>query len=311
MTETNTDPTALSPAAQGAVETKKVTGRWQFAKLRKLLDELAGFDAITDKAQGRAKGFTWLFIILTVVLSVVTVVLQVSASDGIGSPFVPLLSGVPALGLLVLAVVFGIRWRKLAKADLANEFREVLAPFLAAISADVDPKARVGARLDLSGMTKDKIISKKKIPPGRYRKIIETVYKDMWCDLAIAAADGSTLMLRIEDISTSFDRHWTTQSRSGKTKFKHKRKWKKLVVISAAVVPDGEKLSWDREEVEQLSDQEKLKFREKPKGDTCKLVRKFKFSSTGNPPKSGVSTEQIIGMYMQLYSLLKPAAGRS
>ena len=85
----------------------------------------------------------------------------------------------------------------------------------------------------------------------------------------------------------------------------------KLASVSAAVVPDGEKLSWDQAEVEQLSGQEKLKLREKPKGDICKLVRKFKSGSTGEPPEAGVTTEQLVGMFMQLYSLLKPAAERS
>jgi hypothetical protein len=311
MAETSTDPTVLSPAAQRAVETKKLSGRRKFARLRKLLAELAHFDKVTDKAQKRAKLFTCLSLVGLLLLSVGTVFLQVRASNGLGSAWMPLLPGVPALALLVLAILQGVRWRKLARADLANEFHRLLLPFLDAVSADVDPKGKIGVRLDLSGLTKDKILSKKKVPPGRYRKIVETVYKDPWCDLQISAADGSTLMVRIEDTATSFDLHWTKRSRSGKIKFKHKRKWKRVVAVDTAVVPDGEKLAWDQAQVEGLSGQEKVKLREKPKGNICRLVRKFKSGSTGEPPEPGVNSEDLVGMFIQLYSMLKPAEIRS
>jgi hypothetical protein len=311
MPEAKTDVKMLSAEAQAVVDKKRLSGRLRFSRLRKLLAELRDFDAVTDKLQSRSKGLTCLMIVLVLVLGIVTAVLIFRATEGRGDMITAVLPGLPAAICAVLLVVFAVRWRRFAKADLDNQFRTVLVPFLEAISQDVEPKAKVGARIGMSGLTKEKIVSKQKIPPGRYRKIIETVYKDPWCNLQVELADGSRMMLRVEDQATSLDLHWTKRSSSGKTKFKHKRKWKKLVVVTAALVPEAEKLSWDEADVEQLAGQEKLKLADKKFGRVCRLVRKFKYGSVGSPPTESVGSDEIIPMFMQLYSMLNPVAQRS
>ena len=300
----------LSPAARKAVTLKLVRGRKRLNEWRELLDELARFDSATDQLQSRAGKFAIGGIVLLAVGGFITLFTSIVAAGGGLPVFVPILAAALPIGGLVLLVYNGLRWSYYRKVDLANDFRVCIAPLLELLGHDLPPRGRVGLSLDLTGVTKEKLVSTEKIPPGRFNKVIERVYEDPWCHLAATLADGSKMVLDITNRPVSYDRYWTTR-RGAKTKSKHKRKWKKLVLVTAALLPDAGKLAWDDGEVDAAATQEKIKLAEKKGTQVCRLVRKFKFASVGNAPEETISHEDILRMYMKLYSMLAPAGAGS
>ena len=68
--------------------------------------------------------------------------------------------------------------------------------------------------------TKEKKVREEKVPPGRFRKVIETEYQNNWCRLVARLVDGSRLFLDMVNIHTSSDRYW----RNPRGKHKHKQK---------------------------------------------------------------------------------------
>lgn len=295
----------FSPEAQEVVTTKQAGGRKRLSDWKALIDELADLDAASDRLQARSKNLMVLGIVFIVLGGIGSAIAAGAAPLGliISIPFV--------VGGLVLAFYQGARWRRFKAMDLANDFRLCLPPLLDALAEDVEKKARVQMTLDLAGATKAKITQTGKIPPGRFRKIIETVYHDPWCHMAAPLADGSQLVLDIANELTSHERHWTKRGRRGKIKFKKKTKWRKVVVVSAAVVPNAERLAWDTGEVSAQSATEKLKLAEKKGAQVCRLIRKFKFSAVNEQPAGVVEPKELVGMFMHLFTLLQPAEGRS
>ena len=301
----------LSPSAQAAVTSKAVAGRKRTKEWKRLIDELADFDAVSDRLQARARNFLILGIVLAA-LGVVGGIFVAAGSSSGGVPQALLVLPLAALAAgAALAICHGARWSRFRKLDLANDFRLCIPPLLDVLADDLEPRAKVRLQLDMAGIGKEKLVRKHNIPPGRFRKVIESVYHDPWCHLAAQLADGSQLVLDIENHLIEHDRRWTTRSRSGKTKFKRKSKWKKLVVVSAAVVPNAERLAWDEGEVGARSTDEKLKLAEKKGAKVCRLVRKFKFSAVNQQPDGVASSDDIVGMFMELFKMLDPAGARS
>ena len=249
-------------------------------------------------------------IVLTV-LGVIGTVFAIASGKAAAFPALGVVVGLVALGGIALAVYHGARWSRFKRMDLANDFRLCLPPLLDVLAEDMEPRAKVQLQLDMAGIGKDKLVSQHAIPPGRFRKVTESIYHDPWCHLAARLADGSQLVLDIENHLIEHDRRWTTRSRSGKTKFKRKSKWKKLVIVSAAIVPNAEHLAWDEGEVSARSADEKLKLAEKKGARVCRLVRKFKFSAVNEQPDGVASPKDIVGMFMELFKLLNPAGARS
>jgi hypothetical protein len=296
----------LSPAAQQAVDAKHVAGRRKVKDWIGLIKELAEFDAVSDQLQKRASNFMILGI---VVLIAGAIGFAVAASHGGG--FLSVLCALLGVAGIALAVYHGLRWSRFKKVDLANDFRACVPPLLDVLAEDMEDKAKVKMELDMAGIGKSKQVKKGKIDPGRFRKVIETIYQDPWCSLTAPLVDGSQAVLNIENQFIAHERHWTKRSRSGKIKFKSKTKWKKLVHVSAAIVPNAENFEWDDAAVDARAAEEKLKMAEKKGCRVCRLVRKFKFSDVNKQPDGVVPAEEIVGMFMHLFSMLAPAEARS
>ncbi|MBN1671678.1 MAG: phage holin family protein [Kiritimatiellae bacterium] len=287
----------LSPPAQAAIKQKGLEGKYQFREWLRILEELSAFDAVTDEIQAKAgKRAGWFGFLL--VLAIVGTI--VSAATGL--VFLAPIAILAGLAFLVFLIMNLVTRSKMKKVDICDDLRNSLMPFLDLIGEDVGTKGKASMKLDLAGLNKVKITRKEKIPPGPYNKVIETVYEDPWCEFSAVLADGTRMQLQLHTQAVSHDRHWTKRSRSGKIKFKHKRKWKKLVQASAALVPDGETFEWG----EEPAVEGKIKVADKKYGRVCQLTRKWKFSSVGNAPAESVSPDELVGMFIQLCGMLKP-----
>jgi len=263
----------LSPRAQSAVKVKRLMGRGRFTMFQQTLRELAQFDEITDALYKKAVNRSILFGVLTVVVVIGDIIaffnrpgLENLFGASAGKTMALAVVGVIAIVAVVLLVFFIIHISKvisLGGIDLANDFRLCLSPFLDELTEDVGANSKMKIDLDLKGLTDEKLISKEKIPPGRFKKVTEYIYKDHWLSMSLDLADGNVIILDVENDFVKHDRRWTKRSASGKTKFKHKDKWKKLVTVTASVVPKAAGIDWDPEKVNAAAREQKLRIAEK------------------------------------------------
>jgi hypothetical protein len=290
----------LSPGALDVVRAKRAAGLNRLGDWLKLLDEVELFDAETVEKRRKAivrAGIVGIFL----VISLIGLIVAHNESEGAATFFV----------LTILVLVFGlllayliVRIRRIGAMDLADDFKRVLIPFLRTMSDDISPKKKVRLNLDLSGPVKSKIVRKAEVPPGRFRKVVETVYADPWCRLDAPMAEGSRLFLNIRNTYTVCHRRWKTS----RGKYKSKKKWKKLVVVSAGIAPNAEKYRLELDGVDAAAQARNIKFKvaRKKDGRLAILQRKFKFSSVNKTPDQYVELDEMVRMFFQLGSIMKP-----
>lgn len=302
----------LSPEGQAVVKTKRMAGRKRLKHWQQLITELARFDAISDRLEKRASNFTVAGFVAVIVALIAWFIGWIAAplmqptSMAVKIPC----WAVIALGL-ALIVYHWPRWSRFAAMDLSNDFRLCLMPLLELLADDIPPRGKVALDLDLAGMTDAKKVKEEEIEPGRYDKIIETIWQDPWCHAAAPLADGSQLVLDVTNQFTRHQRYWHRTKRSGRRKNKRKTKWRKLAIVAASVVPNAEHLAWDEGQISARSAQEKLKLAEKGGAKVCRLVAKCKFKATNEEPEGAPPPEEIVAMFMRLFSMLEPTGAGS
>jgi hypothetical protein len=300
--------TELSPAAQAVVKDHKYAGQQTFKDVQRLLKELAFFDAQTDSLIQAANKRMGLYIVLAILDFFATVFLlgPLIRLHAPGYAIIALVVGL-FVSFIVLAVTNGKKASALKKIDLANDFRMSLIPFLVELAEDVDAKARVKLSLDFAGMADNKIVLNREIPPGRFRKVTQTVYRDPWCHLALELEDDNLLVLDIRNQIIKIHREW----RNPRGKSKSKTKYNKMAAVSATIVPDAKDLEWNEAKLQERAAQDKLKVADKRQGKLCRLTRKWKFKTINEEPNVSVAPNEIMGMFLQLYAMLRPVEQRS
>jgi len=297
---------SLSPPAQAAIKQKALSGVRRFQEWRAILEEMAAFDASTDALRSRAQRKMVLMFVLAFLCLFVGVFSLAALQFGGFLVAVPILVGCGLLTCVVLGICAAVKVSALKKCDLANDFRVTLFPFFELLAEDIGQKGKVALELDVSGATTKKEVSKQKIPPGRFRKVVETAYHDPWCRLKATLVDGNEVLLEVVNNLFSYDRYWTNP----RGKYKHKRKWKKRVDVSATVMPRQERVAWDIQGIDAFATGNKLKRAQKKGTDACRLTRRFKFSSVGEAPEAAPKGEQVVAMFSRLYSMLNPSGGK-
>jgi hypothetical protein len=300
----------LSPRGRSAVKTKRIIGRESLKDWTRLIQELARFDAATDNAYERARGYLVLFVVLAVVFGVAAGMIDKNRSSFGAHHLAQTLTFI-CMGLVVLCVLWGIvslvRMLLLKRVDLVNDFRLFLPEFFDELGEDMDPKTKVRLYLDMKGPSKDKIVKTRKLPAPRWTTLIQTVYRDRWLRLAMEFADGNVVRLEVWNLYTLLDRRrWQTSSR-GKIKRKRKLKWRKVVITRVSIALAGADRQWDQDRLKEYARANKLKLRERKGKKFCGLARKDKFKSVGKPPPETAAVEEVIGMLMKLYGLTGPA----
>ena len=118
------------------------------------------------------------------------------------------------------------------KHPLPPRVRDVVVPLVRALSEDVEPDGIIGATIDLRGPE-----ARGKLHPGRQlpaiapvTRIEEQIAWDPWLVLRVGLRHGAQLDLNVTD--TVRIQELRKRSRSGKTKFKTKRKANQRIAVT-------------------------------------------------------------------------------
>jgi len=300
---------ALSPAAQAAIKDKKLEGSDSFKNWQKCLAELEAFDAHRGALYRRADSQIGMYILLAFLWIFGGILASVLGGIFLGQAGLLLIAGAVVLlvVLIVMAVVNSKRASRLKAADLSDDFSLCLIPFLDELAEDCDPKAKVRLKLNLSGLTDPKVLSKRGLPTpaGRPGQVYEFVYQDPWCHLALPLNDGNIITMDLKNYVIKQVRSW----HNARGKPKSKAKWRKTVIAVASLAPGQSEAAWDPTKLDRQPEQGKLRLADKKGAKVARLVKKWKFKCINFEPNDPVPVEELMGMFMQLYALLKPAAG--
>lgn len=290
----------MSADASEVIARKSIRGRKRLREWLALFEELGRFDLIIESKVKTARKLRTISIVIMVVSAFSTIF--------------TIESGLAIISIIALCIgtagfiFFFFKLKGYAKINLSNYFRDTIAPLFTLLEDDIDPKGKIDIMMDMEQSdAKSKITGKEKLPPGSNRKLIKTTYKNPWCEISFPLINQTRLKLEIDNELYSFDRHYTRRSRSGKTKFKHKRKWKALVTASALLFPDSQRIGLDQQKIESGVADAKIKTARKNGIDCAKLVKKFKYKSSvaSQIPNHSIDPQELVGMFIQLCSKTK------
>jgi len=301
---------SLSPEAVAAMRDRKLAGQDSFKRWQKLLAELAAFDAQTDALMQAAKKRMITYFVLAIImffLMFFAIPVAGALGDAAGGVYLAaaLIAAIVALFVFFIVQIFRYmqKGKRLKNVDLLNDFRLCLIPFLDELAEDCDPKTKMKLNLDLSGLTPQKVFNTRQVPPGRFRAVTETFSWDPWCHLSMKLIDGSVMILDLKNYVMAQKREWSNP----RGKHKSKTKWRKIAIVSATLIPDVSDTEWDEAKLTERARQDKLKVTEKKGAKVARLVRKWKFKSVNQEPDVAVAPNEVMGMLMQLYGMLKAA----
>lgn len=287
----------MTPKARQVILLRRIQERRPVKEWQSLLRELAAFDSTRDRLHARAKKRRLLFFVLFVILLIAAFLII-----GLAGLAGALSAGVLSLSSLVVAIVFHRRVQSLKKMDLMSDFRSLLLPFFKVLRRDLHKKAKVNLSLNLKGLTTDKIVRKGEIPPGRFKKVTESVYRDRWCSLTARLADESVIRLRIANLVTCQERSW----KNPRGKVKSKVKWKKEVLLFGTLFPSPTSLRWQKASVQDRARVDKMKIVKRGGIPGVRIARKYKFKTLNKEPAATIRPKTIVGLLMHLYAMTMP-----
>lgn len=291
----------LPPEAKAVVKSKRISGRKKLSHWLSLLKTLSQFDKEVDEQYSMQSNRAITATVITCLCSVIVFIsLMASEADkivvAVSATIMPL--------LILTAIYFWIKSSALKKINLTNDFRETILPLFTLLAEDIQAGDKISLSMNLDTPARKQYqISQKKVPPGKNRKCVETVYEITCCHAEIPLVNGTVLNLEIKKIPVSIDRYYS--SASGKSK--HKQKWKQLTIVTGELYPSMNDFAFDEQSISAMQNTEKIKMKDKKGEPLCRLVRKFKNKSPGEPPEKTVAPEVVIEMFMTLCSMLKPA----
>ncbi|MBF0549808.1 MAG: hypothetical protein HQK60_04670 [Deltaproteobacteria bacterium] len=203
-------------------------------------------------------------------------------------------------GMAILGIVGYIWFRGKV---VINDFSLLLIPALKMLKDDLKPGSRIKLKLDLRGPVKEKILRERKLPPGNYVKLTETIYSDRWLEMEAVLVKGHRLIFRITNKYLRYKRI----RRNPRGKFKLKTKWKKIVTVTGSIRPNAQRLQVDPVKLNDSRISGKTKFKSK-KGGSCRLSRKYKFKPESMADSMTVTPKELIGLSLNLCSSLSPPA---
>jgi hypothetical protein len=281
---------SLSPEAREIVLEKVVAGRRKPRQWFRLLRELAAFDEAGDPRRKR----------LAALAPILGIAAFISLLLSILVTWYALVVSVPCTGTAIWAY---LRYRHWKKIDLDNDFRESLLPFLQIIAPDIDPTRPMKLLLDLAGPAEDKVIDRRELPPGRFKKVVRTTYHDPWCRLNMPLADGTRLLLTLKNFHVTVKRQWKNQ----RGKLKTKLKWSKVVTVKAGLIPNATAVEVDLDRVRALSRAERLTVVKRNRVQAVMLTKKYKAKGVGEQPEDALVGEELLRLFFLLGSTLKAA----
>jgi hypothetical protein len=289
----------LSKAAETAVRKRRVFGRLRLSRWLKILRELARYDEAGELLRARNLKRA----VASACILVLTIVLMLLFLGPKESFVVFVLMAVCAI-LASASLTYALISRgRLKNLDLADDFRTVLIPFLTAIREDVASRDKVRLNLDFGGPSEGKVVRQGDLPGKGKKRIHETVYSDPWCSLEAPLAAGNHITLDITNTYVCHDVRWSNP----RGKSKRKIKWKKLVLVRAAMSPDAGRFRFEPSAAKEMAGHEPLKLKNRIEGEAAALKAKHKFKSVGStPPAESIQPKEIVAMFLKLGSLIRP-----
>jgi len=217
---------ALSPPQKKIIRDKWIEFTMPPEMWLQFLKELARFDKEGD-ASRKAVGWTAGIAFIAAFLSIFVLPVGMELGGPVGQLLVLLPLAAVGLGILALIVFFALK-----RIDIANNLRLFVAPLIAILREEMDPKEKLALTMDFRGGNhKSKIQDETKHDPGRFRypKIKETHYLDPWFDGRAQLADGGILEWHVVDRIRK--REITKKTPRGKIKSKTKYKGKRLMDV--------------------------------------------------------------------------------
>ena len=218
----------LSPVALAVVESRTITGEWDYASFGQLLQQLMAFDTVVDR---RTK-FRFLVMVGCLVAAflamIAGIILMTSDMEEVGAM---LLLG--ALACVLGAIGSGWFWWRSQRLSLPEAKLKVLLQFFRMVYRDLHPNGKIAARIDLSGMTPAKRGPLLTLPQEGWIRREQAVYRDPWLQLRFRLRDGYTVRLRQRDEMTELKR----TRRNARGKRKTKSKFTKLCRVTATLIP--------------------------------------------------------------------------
>jgi hypothetical protein len=218
----------LSPAALAVVESRTITGEWDYASFGQLLQQLMAFDTVVDR---RTK-FRFLVMVGCLVAAflamIAGIILMTSDMEEVGAILL-----VGALAWVLGAIGSGWFWWRSQRWSLPEAKLKVLLQFFRMIYRDLHPNGKIAVRIDLSGMTPAKRGPVMVLPQLHWISREQAVYQDPWLQLRFRLQDGYTVRLRQRDEMTELKR----TRRNARGKRKTKSKYRKLCRVTATLIP--------------------------------------------------------------------------
>ena len=304
-----------SQALQMGLE-RRAWGRRKFREWIQVLRELARFDKLVEaqSKQYRKKAILLGVLaavgvfLLPLVLGIVT---GLAAFVGTWAAILfamVYLTGLALLGVRILGILKDMG--RLKEADLDNNLRRLLLPFLEALAEDVHGTAKATLRLELSGIHKDKVVGHRSYERielvgnvRRKARYTEVLYDCPWCYVRLPLRNGCTLEVWVRD--RILERRRTRANAAGRVKTKVK--FIRRVFARVRLAPRPDRYVWDEDAAYALARQGRL-IRLKQRGDTRigEIVEKARFKSPMRLSDDTVSPELLLGMALTLVGLLRP-----
>lgn len=213
------------------LKSKTLEGSYTPRKWLKMLQKLAKFDELADKARSKSLGKIFLWGFLTLIALFFTFIF-----------IVPIL----------LAGWFGYlaykNWKQnqfLKGQDLRNQFRQFLVPLIQILREESAEQEKLYLKLNLNDpmSQQNHFDFQERKGPG-YPKLKDNFYRSSWLEANIKLRDQSTLNLALEDVIRK--RRVTKVGSSGKVKTKTKTKVKHLANVKVAFPKSQYQLSANR-----------------------------------------------------------------
>ncbi len=283
------------------VEKKAVLGKKEVGEWLRLFQDLAQWDVQAEAAARRYRTRMLVAFVAAAVLGASSCMFcSALAAGGNWAAFI-VLAAIFA-GLVTMGIRSLRRMQALERQDLDDNFRKVFLPVFADLSEDVAPGAQVFVRLDLSGLSDKKILSRRRVASRRFKKLVLTDYDSPWATVRLPLVDGSVLELDFRDRVRKEDRFWTNLR--GKTK--HKVKFRTLSRVLVRLLPPSPGAVWDQDAAWSLA-QQGVAIKIRRKGDlfVCSLALKKKLKTVGEPPGTLFAPEEVIGAVLTVFRLLR------
>ncbi len=271
----------LSPAAQNAALAKAITGDWDYPGFDQLLKELIAFDQTMDARVKRQ--LIWMIIsIIVCFFAFLTMLFLFGEPD---YTYIGVAGFVGAVANMIWSIM---RWRKSRKLALPEASLEMVHQLARLLRHDLDPKAKITATIDLSGLIDKK---KKSINPKQW------TYLDPWCTIRFKLRDGYIALVRQTDSFIETTR--TKKNARGKTK--SKTKWKKQCRVTARIIPPAPVQWGTLPPVDRTW--ERVKVTAKRDLSVASLDRWWAFKQRTDAPKETPPAKEIVGMLFRLCTM--------